>query len=205
MFYVYKITNKVNGKVYIGKSGELEKSWRTHLAIAARGNQDPSFSIIHAAIRKYGEENFCFEIIESLDSEQESFDREAYWIADYKTNIYKYGSTFGYNLSDGGEGQSGFRFSEEQKKKMSEIQSGTGNGFYGKTHTEEVKGLLSKKRLEYHEDHPNAFLGKKHSAETKKLMSENRAEKFDFYSELNAGSKIHNLNLMKMMWPKYMP
>jgi group I intron endonuclease len=189
MFYVYKITNLVNGKVYIGKSGHLEKRWRNHLSIAARGKQDPSFSIIHAAIRKYGKDNFRFEIIESHYSEQESFDREKYWITECQSNIYKHGSKYGYNLTDGGEGPTGCVPSEETRKKISEACSGEKNGFYGKEHTVETKQILSKTKKEYFSEHPANFLGQKHSDESKKLLSESRSNNFNLYSELNKGSK----------------
>jgi len=184
MFYVYKITNNVNGKVYIGKTGEPEKRWRTHLAIAARGKDDPLFSVIHKAINKYGKDNFIFEIIETLDVEQESLDREIYWIAFYKSHIYKYGSEYGYNLTAGGEGLTGYKPTEETRKKLSEACAGEKNGFYGKFHDDITKQLLSVQKKGN-----TIWLGRHHTDETKELMSENRAEKFDLYSEMNRGSK----------------
>lgn len=60
---VYKITNIVNGKFYIGSSKEISKRWGCHRK--AKRNM-----IIHNAIRKYGIENFVFEILECCKEEQ---------------------------------------------------------------------------------------------------------------------------------------
>jgi group I intron endonuclease len=55
---IYKITNKINGKVYIGQSINIERRWKEHISDKRKN------SLIHLAIEKYGEKNFNFEIIE---------------------------------------------------------------------------------------------------------------------------------------------
>lgn len=116
-FYIYKITNIVNGKVYIGKTNNVEKRWSKHV----RHSCDPKCKhhfILHQAIAKYGVINFSHEIIETVNDERLSLDREVYWISFYKSNVSRYGSQHGYNLTDGGDGASGYRHSEESKQKM---------------------------------------------------------------------------------------
>lgn len=57
--YVYEIVNKINGKFYVGKTVNLKARKATHFSHARRGFNGP----LYAAIRKYGEDNFEFEVI----------------------------------------------------------------------------------------------------------------------------------------------
>ena len=87
---IYKITNLINEKIYIGQSKNPEKRFKQHIS----GLKD---SIISAAIIKYGKENFSFEIIEEdIDNYNE---REIYWIQYYNS----FNRDFGYNKTLGGE------------------------------------------------------------------------------------------------------
>ena len=86
---IYKITNTINQKVYIGQSIHPIQRFSEH----CYNNTD---SLIHRAIKKYGKENFQFEIIES-DIEDYN-EKEKYWI-----NYYNCISPNGYNLSCGGD------------------------------------------------------------------------------------------------------
>jgi len=102
---IYKWTNKINGKSYIGQTINEEGRKKDHI----RGKFN---SIIHRAIKKYGLENFNYEVLEQIEESKLS-EREIYWI--------KYFDTYnnGYNLTEGGEGTRGFShgFTEEQKKR----------------------------------------------------------------------------------------
>lgn len=120
MFYVYKIKNLINNKLYIGKADNVNKRWLKHISYA-RTNRG---FIFHKAITKYGADNFEVSILEECESEEIALEKEAYWIAEYKTNICKWGSEFGYNLTDGGEGISGHKHSDESKQKMSDASIG---------------------------------------------------------------------------------
>ena len=95
MSYIYKITNTINDKIYVGKThNSLEKRWQEHLRDSVRFFNRPLYS----AMRKYGTHCFKIELIEECardDSEQ----REKYWI--------KYYNSFGdgYNATLGGDGR----------------------------------------------------------------------------------------------------
>lgn len=111
MGIVYRITNKLNGKSYVGQTRRsLEIRWKYHVADALRRRTD---MMISRAIFKHGVENFSVEILEECVDEDLN-ETEKKWILELGT----YGN--GYNLTQGGEGTSGFVFSEESRKKMSE-------------------------------------------------------------------------------------
>ncbi len=94
---IYKITNLINNKVYIGCSKDIEHRWTAHKSESKLEYNPPYNYSVHRAFRKYGINNFSFEIIE-LVSEDKLFDREKYWIQYY--NSYN----TGYNETQGGDG-----------------------------------------------------------------------------------------------------
>lgn len=72
MFTVYKITNKTNQKLYIGSSIRVEKRWRDHINASQNPNHQCYNYPLYQAFRKYGIENFEFEIIkDDFDSVEE--------------------------------------------------------------------------------------------------------------------------------------
>lgn len=91
---IYKITNKVNQKSYIGQSKNIERRWQQHLYEAKNSKQIQYTYTIHKAFQKYGIENFSFEILELTDKLDE---REVYWINYFNT----YNN--GYNETTGGD------------------------------------------------------------------------------------------------------
>lgn len=93
---IYKITNLINNKSYIGCSKNIEHRWIAHKSESVIDKRPQYNYSIHKAFRKYGIDNFKFEIIELLP-EEDLFDREIYWI--------KYYNTFnnGYNETEGGQ------------------------------------------------------------------------------------------------------
>lgn len=91
MALVYKITNKVNGKIYIGETTRtLEQRWKEH---CEQANNYEYGSLLHAAIRKYGEDNFTKEIIEDNIPDDIIFEVETSYIIDYNSNDH----SIGYN------------------------------------------------------------------------------------------------------------
>ena len=59
---IYKITNMINGKCYVGQAVNIKRRWKKHKEVAFN-NKDPGYSYpLYQAIRKYGLENFAFEV-----------------------------------------------------------------------------------------------------------------------------------------------
>jgi len=157
MFYIYKITNLINSKSYIGKTNNLQLRWKSHRNEAKLQRKKYP---LYLAMNKYGIDNFSIEKIEELDDETFCFDREKYWIEYYRTNISKYGNQFGYNLTEGGEGVSGYVYTIAQKEIRSVSKMGMKNPFFGRRHS-----VLSKKQIS------NSRIGKITLPETKEKIS----------------------------------
>ena len=93
--FIYKITNKVNGKSYIGQTIQNVKE-RFYQHCATKCSQAILNMVIHKAINKYGKSNFTIEVIEEVESTNLN-DRERYWIRYYDS----YNN--GYNSTEGGQ------------------------------------------------------------------------------------------------------
>ena len=91
---IYKITNQLNGKFYIGKSVNIYKRWLEHC-------RSKDTCPIHKAIQKYGKENFSLKILEEC-TKQELNNKEIFWIQRY--NGYQDSNC--YNATRGGDGAS---------------------------------------------------------------------------------------------------
>lgn len=111
MGYIYKITNKVNNKVYIGQTiRTIEERYQRHLVEAKRHTNRP----LYDSMNHYGYDNFSVEqIVEAPEEELNAL--EAFYISYYNSAT----STFGYNLTLGGDAFKG-TFSEETKKRIAE-------------------------------------------------------------------------------------
>lgn len=93
--FIYKITNTINSKSYIGQTIQNVKE-RFYQHCATKCSKAVSNMAIHRAIKKYGKSNFTVEVIEEIDSANLN-DRERYWIKYY--NSYNNG----YNSTKGGQ------------------------------------------------------------------------------------------------------
>ena len=108
MFYVYKITNLINGKIYIGKTNNVNNRWKRH-KLAAIKKYANDYSSLHRAINKYGFDYFNIEIIETFNLEEDSLLAEIKYIELYNSN----NKNIGYNLTNGGEGSTGYKHTPE--------------------------------------------------------------------------------------------
>lgn len=98
MGVIYKITNKINSKIYIGQTRVTEpQRWQQHVWYAYNCPNKDSLLLCYA-IKKYGKENFQREVIEECDNDLLN-EKEIYWINYYNSTNRK----IGYNLSLGGE------------------------------------------------------------------------------------------------------
>lgn len=187
---IYLLTNKVNGKIYIGQTSVgLEERWRGHCSSAVSGSNYH----LHNAIRKYGPDAFIKEVLEHT-TVVEVNDREIYWIAELQAREH------GYNMTDGGEGMRGWSPSEDTRIKISLANKGrhagknhpmygTQGGFYGKIHTQETKDKMRAAKLgqKFTEEHKanisiaqkgkvagsnNPHYGKKHSEASRNKIRE---------------------------------
>lgn len=89
---IYKITNQINGKFYIGQAEDIYYRFRTHFWVHGEHHN----SAIDAAIQKYGLENFKLEILEECPKEQLNI-REQYWGEDYYKGLCY--APDGYNIA----------------------------------------------------------------------------------------------------------
>lgn len=122
---VYVITNKVNGRKYVGQTVRtIQERFKQHVEYSFR--KDYQHYPICRAIKKHGKENFLIELLEECFTRQELNKSEIKWIKDLKTNLRK--NEHGYNLTSGGESL-----------------SGDDNPFYGKKHSEKTRKLISEK------------------------------------------------------------
>ena len=137
---IYIITNKVNAKQYVGITKNRKRRWSQHLG--ANG----SAPALHAAIKKYGADQFVFSHI------CDAFDFDA--ACDIETLLIKQHNTkapCGYNITDGGDGVVGVPMTEEQKQAIRQA------------YLKFVSGLTLEERSEKF----GSFKGRKHSDETK--------------------------------------
>jgi group I intron endonuclease len=143
-FLIYKITNKINKKSYIGLTTRtIKERWKDH----CRGAKDllsrsKKLSYLQKAIIKYKPRNFKIKVIDSCNNFIFLNKMEQFYIKKHKTLCPN-----GYNLTTGGKQ---YRFTKEHKKYLSLIrkgtQSGLKNNFYGKKHTIKSRLKMSKTR-----------------------------------------------------------
>lgn len=113
VYSVYIVTLRENGKPYVGWTDDVAKRWRRHLRNAANGSK----WYFHCALRKYGEDAFDWEIVQSFASEEEAKQAEIFWIAELNTNHCRDGH--GFNSTDGGDGVVGHRHTFEHRQHLS--------------------------------------------------------------------------------------
>ena len=131
---IYKITNLINGKVYIGQSDRLNEREREHFYRLERNEHHNEY--LQRAFNKYGKDKFIFECIEETDDLDS---RENHWINEYGG----INSGLNYNLKD----PLSKEWSNYTKVKKSKTIFGENNPNYGRTWTQEQKDKLSEKRL----------------------------------------------------------
>lgn len=174
MGYIYKITNSINKKSYIGYTENPEKRWLAH-------QRKQGSKLVFQAIKKYGLENFVFEVIA-----KDVVENENNYIVEFNTI-----APAGYNITEGGglppnhkgktyeeiygdrassqrilrqekqKARGGYgprRHSKETRQKIKAASSGKNNAMYGRQHTLEAKQKISSRiKGKYNgESNPNA-------------------------------------------------
>lgn len=97
MIGIYKITNQINGKSYIGQSVNITRRWSFEKKRAFSPKSSEYDKLLSRAFRKYGVENFIFEVVEECSAEDLN-GREEYWANYYNTYVPN-----GYNVSGCGD------------------------------------------------------------------------------------------------------
>jgi len=128
--YLYKITNLMNDKIYIGQTVAPSARWRDHRTAAIKR----PVQVISKAIQKYGEENFVFEIIAECKGQVNADELEILLIQQYDSH---FSTGKGYNVNLGGETAPK---SEGTKEKIRQ-------SLLGKKHTEKRKYNISQAHL----------------------------------------------------------
>ena len=103
MYMLYKTTNKLNGKFYIGVSNGNNKSYKG------------SGTALKDAIKKYGSENFITEVLETFETEEEAFSKERQVVTEELVS-----NPNCYNMKVGGKGGVGQQKTYDHRKKISE-------------------------------------------------------------------------------------
>jgi group I intron endonuclease len=146
IYTIYKATNKVNGKSYIGFDSEWPSRKERH-----KENIKHRSQYFYNAIKKYGWDNFEWEVLyQSLDGEHCLKVMENHFIVEHRTYT-GFSDCKGYNVTLGGEGCLGYKHSEEMREYLSNIQSqkvGILNPFYNKKHSAETLSINRKKNIE---------------------------------------------------------
>lgn len=166
--YIYKTTNLINGKIYIGqkKGPEFCPDYKG------------SGKVLWNAINKYGWDNFKVEFLIPCFDQEELNEEERFlieWFNSRDRNI-------GYNIAEGGTwGDVSQGMTPEEYETWCEknrvTHSGDKNHFYGKKHTEESKRKISEHHADFSgENHP--MYGRSLSDETRRKISEARKRKY---------------------------
>lgn len=192
-YTVYLRTNKINGKQYVGQSGDFETREKQFKRI----NQRYANKLLSSDRRKFGLENFELKILAEVETQEMAWKLEKLYIIEYNTKFPN-----GYNMSDGGETSKGTTHSDDSKNNMRKaalrLWSDDLNGEKRKNASEKAKKVMSgeeRRKLqsdkikEYFKTHPeaikaasergkeligdkNPFFGKHHTEEYKKAKSE---------------------------------
>ncbi len=164
---VYKMTNRVNGKLYVGQTRSGKKRWGSHISMAravqkkTKKRGDSGVQIVHLAMAKHGPDQFTFEVLAEGVSQEDADALEIETIAELQTRDPEKG----YNWAPGGKGwtEEGRKYLSEnwQKHHPPESLKKQAEKMRGRTfdHTEETKKKIG-------EANAKALLGKTQSPET---------------------------------------
>jgi group I intron endonuclease len=177
---IYKVTNKVNGKCYVGKTVRaLERRKSIHLSCA----RNTSYSLpFYRAIRKYGANSFVWEVVDNTcKTDDELNEMEILCIKKYRSHK----TENGYNISLGGSGGDNFTNhpdKERIRRKLRERWSGGKHPWIGRNHTVKSREKIRRKAI-----------GRKVSKETRRKMGKIRSTK--------VGRKNHLSKVWKIFFP----
>lgn len=210
MSIIYKTTNLINNKIYVGLDSFNNPKYLG------------SGKLLKRSINKYGKDNFKKITLETCSSKEELIEKEIYWIKELNSNDLN----IGYNLTSGGEGSFGYIKSKETRKKISETlkelyKDKNKHPSFGTHHTKEARKKMSETRKELmkvrpdlgwnltqesidkmaqtlkdkykEEGHP--MLGKTHNKKTKEKMSNSSLMYvYEYYNPKGKVIQIKSMN-----------
>jgi len=176
MYSIYKVTNKVNNKFYIGiTKRDIKRRLKEHMY-----NNDTGLS---APIKKYGIDNFIIETIDTAKSFNEMEKKEINYIKELNphynlssggTTCFQHSNTTKKKISKSLKKDGLMKWSDERKEYYSKMFSGKNNPMYGKTswlgkkHKKESLEKMTNSKL----GNKNPMFGRKHSEETRKKIKQ---------------------------------
>jgi len=185
---VYKISNRINNKIYFGVTQQdLKVRWQQH-----KCNSNKKSYYLYNAIKKYGFDNFNIEIVFEADTKKEMLEKEIQLISIYKTN----NRLFGYNNSTGGESsKKGCKLTQEQKNNISNYQKNR----IRKPHSIETKTAMSlsakgRDMSKAIKSSANKRRGKK-AYNIKSVYSVNSKNQINNYESITDASKKTNISI----------
>lgn len=173
---IYKITNKENGKFYVGSAQNLRRRKNSHLNCLKRGVHDNEH--LQRSYDKYGIDSFDFSIIELCEIDA-LLEREQYYLDQY------FGLNECYNMSRyASHPMKGRKHTKETREKMSASAKGKPKtvsqiekmkGDNNPSKRKEVRDKISKNHQSKKEGYISASKGKKHSSEAKQKISDKKS------------------------------
>lgn len=134
MIGIYKIENKINGKIYIGQSNNIQRRFQEHQTKGA-SSRIP----VDVAIQKYGKDNFTYEIVEETTIDRLN-EAEEYWIKYFNTIETGYNCSYGSNQQSIGENNGKSKLTERD---VIEIRRAYNNHLKQKDVYEKYKNIIS--------------------------------------------------------------
>ena len=189
---IYLVTNKLNGHQYVGQSVNIKRRWMKHKCPSSITND----RIINKAYRKYGFDNFDYQVIEEC-SEEMLDEREKYWI----NNLNPV-----YNMNEGGTGNKGHHHSESVKKILSNKSKAQWENSSAEEKAKRIANNLigprkgHKVSIETRSKLRNANIGKKASEETKRKISLSLKGKNDNKSHFKTIVALKNNNAVAIFF-----
>lgn len=175
---IYKLTSP-SGKSYIGQTINPKERYNCFLNLNKKYGGDK----IDRARKKYGPENFVYEILEIVNNSDPNIvseklnELEILYIKQYDT------LNNGYNLNDGGSYNTNTNSRYKISESLCEHYTNNPNPFKGKQHSIKTKQIISEKMKKYYETHDSPWKNKTHSDEVRKKLSE--------YAKLRTKEKNH--------------
>lgn len=204
---IYKITNTINGKIYIGQTCQKRgfkdrygaKGIESVYKLQFRRKETKRFYNRHIlrSVEKYGFGAFSVcEVFDIAFSKDELNIKEQCWISIYKSDNKK----LGYNQCEGGNATKGYKYTEEQKQNVSKGKKGktigTENSFFGKHHTEEQRKEWSKQRSG--RKLSKEWIDNKIKAQQKKVINLDTGLIFNSIKEASFHYGLHDTNISRV-------